>query len=458
MYALHGHRFSRVFGRYVMAIFTFVFVLTSSVHSARGQTPRANYGRVHDSQADDQIYFARTDDGVSVDSVLAHSDALAKPIAEGEIEPGSIESSSIHESPAETLYDSMTFYFNGGTCDSTGCNSPGCDRTTACSICGQHACGNCRSWELFQNCTPPGMLQWMKARHDHGNACWTGRADAVMLWRSAPYSRELVRTGPVAGGTPVLNANQLESGMAAGPRIQLFRKNACGNAIEFGYLGAWNFQSEKLLRGTAPAAFAADLLGNSASFQDGDVNLTSHIQTLELNSRTPMFAGNVQFICGVRWLEWAESFSLDTQTPGPGFTDNWSSRTVNNLYGGQIGIDALLYSNSWLHVESVLKGGAYWNDALSRQMYQSNTAGTTEVSAYDTPSPAAFVGELGFTGVLPLTSCLDFRFGYLVFWLQGIAQPTRQLSLPVSTTGDPLVLQDGGTVVQGLTLGLEGRW
>ena len=453
MYALHGHRFSRVFGRYVMAIFTFVFVITSSFHSARGQTPRANYGRVHDSQADDQIYFARTDDGASVDSVLAHSDALAKPIAEGEIEPGSIESSSIHESPAETLYDSMTFYFNGGTCDSTGCDS-----TTACSICGQHACGNCRSWELFQNCTPPGMLQWMKARHDHGNACWTGRADAVMLWRSAPYSRELVRTGPVAGGTPVLNANQLESGMAAGPRIQLFRKNACGNAIEFGYLGAWNFQSEKLLRGTAPAAFAADLLGNSASFQDGDVNLTSHIQTLELNSRTPMCAGNVQFICGVRWLEWAESFSLDTQTPGPGFTDNWSSRTVNNLYGGQIGIDALLYSNSWLHVESVLKGGAYWNDALSRQMYQSNTAGTTEVSAYDTPSPAAFVGELGFTGVLPLTSCLDFRFGYLVFWLQGIAQPTRQLSLPVSTTGDPLVLQDGGTVVQGLTLGLEGRW
>ena len=452
MYALHGHRFSRVFGRYVMAIFAFVFALTSCVHSAHGQAPRANYGRVHDSQADDQIYFAGADDGASVDSVLAHSDALAEPIAEGEIEPESIESSSIHESPAETLYDSMTFYFNGGTCD-----SPGCDSTTACSICGQHACGNCRSWELFQNCTPPGMLQWMKARHDHGNACWTGRADAVMLWRSAPYSRELVITGPGPVGAPVLNADQLESGMAAGPRIQLFRKDACGNAIEFGYLGAWNFQSEKLLRGTSTDAFSADLLGNSASFQDGDVNLTSHIQTLELNSRTPMGAGNVQFICGVRWLEWAESFSLDTQTPGPGFTDTWSSRTVNNLYGGQIGIDALLYSNNWLHVESVLKGGAYWNDAISRQIYQQNGVGT-EVSAYDTPSPAAFVGELGFTGVLPLTSCLDFRFGYLVFWLQGIAQPTRQLSLPVSTTGDPLVLQDGGTVVQGLTLGLEGRW
>ena len=290
-----------------------------------------------------------------------------------------------------------------------------------------------------------------------GPACWTARAEAVMLWRSAPYSRELVIAGPGPVGAPILNANQLESGMAAGPRIQLFRTDACGNAIEFGYLGAWSFQSEKLLRGTATDAFAADILGNAASFQDGDVNLTSHIQTLELNSRTPMAAGNVQFICGIRWLEWAESFSLDTQTPGPGFTDVWSSRTINNLFGGQIGIDALLYSNNWLHVESVLKGGAYWNEALSRQLYQLNGVGT-EVSAYDTPSPAAFVGELGFTGVLPLTSNLDFRFGYLVFWLQGIAQPTRQLSSPVSTTGDPLVLQNGGTVVQGLTLGLEGRW
>ena len=298
----------------------------------------------------------------------------------------------------------------------------------------------------------------MKAHHDHCNACWTTRVDAVMLWRSAPYSRELVITGPGPVGSPVLNANQLESGMAAGPRIQLFRTDACGNAIEFGYLGAWNFQSEKLLRGTSINAYAADnILGSTSSFQDGDVNLTSHIQTIEVNSRTPMGAGNVQFICGIRWFEWAESFVLDTETPGPGFTDVWSSRTVNNLYGGQIGIDALLYSNTWLQVESVLKGGAYWNDALSRQIYQQNGVGN-EVTAYDTPSPAAFVGELGFTGVLPLTSNLDFRFGYLVFWLQGIAQPTRQLSSPVSTTGDPLVLQDGGTVVQGLTLGLEGRW
>ena len=294
-----------------------------------------------------------------------------------------------------------------------------------------------------------------------GPGCWTGRADAVMLWRSAPYGRDLVNFGGAT--TSALNADQLESGMAAGPRIQLFRTDACGNSIEFGYLGAWSFQSETTLTGTDEFAFdAADILGSNGFFQDAEVSLTSHIQTIEVNGRTgmPLGADNVQFICGIRWLEWAESFSMNGTIPALNVTRQWNSRTVNNLYGGQIGFDALVYSSSWLRVESFLKGGAYWNEALSRQSFvdSGGGAGVPEVSAYDSPSHAAFVGELGFTGVLPLTSCLDFRFGYLVFWLESIAQPTRQLSLPVSATGDPVVLQDGGTVVQGLTLGLEGRW
>jgi hypothetical protein len=138
---------------------------------------------------------------------------------------------------------------------------------------------------------------------------------------------------------------------------------------------------------------------------------------------------------------------------------DYGSRTINSLYGGQIGIDALLYSNNWLRVETVLKGGAFYNLAVSQNTY-SDSVGTTPFDIRTTASPdlASFVGELGFTGVVPLTRCLDFRFGYLAYWLEGIAQPTRQLSLPVSTTGEPLVLTNGGTVVQSVTLGLEGRW
>ena len=280
------------------------------------------------------------------------------------------------------------------------------------------------------------------------------------MWRNAPYGRGLVE--PNGGGATVLDANQLESTMAAGPRIQLFHRIGCGSGIEFGYLRAFNFRSQRSLTGAGNPYQPANIFNvpaNGNPFQDASINLGSGVQTFEVNSRTDMGYGNVQFICGLRWLEWRESFTMNT-TDNVLDQYNYGSRTMNSLYGGQIGIDALLYSNNWLRVESLLKGGAFYNLAVSQNTYTNTLTPADNFDTRTTASPdlASFVGELGFTGVVPLPSCLDFRFGYLAYWLEGIAQPTRQLSLPVSTTGEPLVLTNGGTVLQAVTLGLEGRW
>ena len=65
------------------------------------------------------------------------------------------------------------------------------------------------------------------------------------------------------------------------------------------------------------------------------------------------------------------------------------------------------------------------------------------------------------TGAIPLTNRIDFRFGYFALWLSGIAQPTQQLSGQVLVPGEDTsgsLATNGGVVVQGLTLGLEGRW
>jgi len=78
-----------------------------------------------------------------------------------------------------------------------------------------------------------------------GPGCWTGRADASCCGEVHHTAENLSIS--VGRQLKLSMLNQLESGMAAGPRIQLFRTDACGNAIEFGYLGAWSFQSEKLL-------------------------------------------------------------------------------------------------------------------------------------------------------------------------------------------------------------------
>lgn len=283
------------------------------------------------------------------------------------------------------------------------------------------------------------------------NACWTGRVDAVLMWRNAPYSRDLVSEQ----GVPVLNASQLESSLAAGPRFQLFRTIPCGAAVEVGYLRAFNFRSERTLSAVTVPLRPVDIFPPTPNpfFDTGTVNLGSGIQTLEANVRAPIGAGNIQFISGFRWLEWRESFSLDTSISGsPTLFDNYATNVINSLYGGQIGIDALLYTNTWLEVESVMKGGAYYNTAVSHSAFTSNSEPSQSWDVSAEPASGAFVGEIGFTGVVALTSCLDFRFGYLGYWLQSIAQPTRQLSDPAA------VVANGGTVVQGVTLGLEGRW
>ena len=316
---------------------------------------------------------------------------------------------------------------------------------TAC----KNACGHMNffnSYRKYCNCCRPG--------------CWTGRVDAVFMWRNAPYERALVEA--TGGGATVLDANQLESTMAAGPRIQLFHRIGCGSGIEFGYLRAFNFRSQRTLPTGGPGYQPAGIfptLAPQSPFNEANINLGSGIQTFEVNSRTDMGYGNVQFICGLRWLEWREAFTMNTNDILLRSFD-YDSRTINSLYGGQIGIDALLYSNNWLRVESVLKGGVYYNLAVGQNTYSDTLAPANNFDVRTTASPdlASFIGELGFTGVVPLTRCLDFRFGYLAYWLDGIAQPTRQLSSPVSTTGEPLVLTNGGTVLQAVTIGLEGRW
>lgn len=283
-----------------------------------------------------------------------------------------------------------------------------------------------------------------------GDARWTGRVDALLLWRNAPISRDLI----TEGGTPVFNANQLESVLAAGPRFQLFRTNSCGAAIEVGYFRAFNFLSERTVSTTTVPFRPFDIFPpptDGPLFQNGAITLGSGIQSLELNSRTPMGSGNIQFISGFRWLEWRESFQLNTTTPTT--FNNYATNCINSLYGGQLGIDSLLYSNTWLRVEGILKGGAYYNNAASHSSFQTNTGATNQNWAVNAdPSSGAFVGELGFTGVLSLTQCINLRFGYTGYWLESIAQPTRQLSNP---TG---IVSNGNTVVQGVSLGLEGRW
>jgi len=323
---------------------------------------------------------------------------------------------------------------------------------SSCSSCAGYGCDHCGRTALIDHCG------------HHKKACWIGRVDALILWRNAPPDRPLIDSGLVTG--PLLNANGMDSTAAAGPRFSVFRVNNCtGHAIEATYLRAANFRSIRPLSAVSepyvlapPGIFGNELL----PFDTGNANLGSRLQSFELN-RHHCHGKFLRFLAGFRWIEWQEQFSLQGASAG-GITDLYQTTAFNDLYGGQIGVDANLLALSWIRFDGLVKAGAYYNNAgQSSQFVTTDPAnpGSAAVRVGESPLSGAFAGELGFTGVMPLTSCIDFRFGYFGLWLSGIAQPTQQLSGQQLTPGQPAegtINANGGVVLQGVSLGLEGRW
>jgi len=322
----------------------------------------------------------------------------------------------------------------GSACGPDGCGKPGCD-------------GGC--------CNSPGLLQLL-----HNNKCnfWTGRVELLTLWRSSPQARPLYNFNPL--GDVALNANAIQSDPAIGPRFSVFRTDTCGNGIEATYFQGANFRGQAALPTVSEAyKVASPIYGNTpVVVNTASANLGSAIRSFELNDRMAL-GSNVQFLAGFRWLEWRESIQIyDTPFANPDKQDIYSTNCMNDLYGGQIGLDASLLKIANVRTEAFVKAGAYYNNAYQASSYQySDVNQSIRVGG----SACSFVGEVGMTGVLPLTENLDFRFGYLALWLTGLAQPTNQLSgqtLKQATDPSGSLNTVGGVVVQGLTLGLEGRW
>jgi hypothetical protein len=295
-------------------------------------------------------------------------------------------------------------------------------------------CPSCRPCDA---CEPPyGMVNRLI---DNKHACWTFRTDALLLWREAPRFRPLNDSFP--SGLPLPNANQLDSGPAAGPRFSIFRTNGCGDALEATYFRAANWRAVSTTVVPTESLFAS--LGAAA-------------QSFELNGRTTVLP-SIQLLGGFRWFQWQENlYAVDTITSPDVLSLPLNIGTINDLYGYQIGFDSLLWNSHWLRVEGLMKGGAYYNRAVM------SGATLTPFGPYDATvrgKAAAFVGEVGLTGVMPVSRNIDFRFGYLGLWLQGLAQPTNQYRTVSLDPAVPAVIDvTGGTVLQGLTLGLEGRW
>jgi len=304
---------------------------------------------------------------------------------------------------------------------------------------------------------------------------WTARVDALLLWRNAPESRPLYDFWDPITSTPTgqaLNASQFNSGMAAGPRFTILHETQDGYGWEIGYFRVQAFESMKEL----PYAFegyanaeGTNIFGNAyAELDQVAGKLTSTIQSFEVLARLPSNDW-LTWTAGFRWVEWRENlqlvdtYSYDPTDPSQTFFNAYKTSTINSLYGLQLGAEAAIWKPSAsFRIDGVAKAGVYGNNAV--QASESVTddpyfpfSGNVTTSMART----AFVGEIGATATWQMTHHIAARAGYNAFWLGGLATAQNQLSGQTLAEGEQITgsTDTGGSVVlQGITLGLEGRW
>ena len=141
------------------------------------------------------------------------------------------------------------------------------------------------------------------------------------------------------------------------------------------------------------------------------------------------------------------------------FAQAFGVRAIDSLYGHQWGLEGVLWRpTETVALEGVAKAGIYGN--VSKQdSYLSGPGCCPSIAT--TTARVGFVGEAGLVGTWRIRPWLAARAGYQAFWLGGVATATNQLQGQSLAAGSPQrgSTNTGGSVVlQGIDLGLEGRF
>jgi hypothetical protein len=285
---------------------------------------------------------------------------------------------------------------------------------------------------------------------------FTAQIDALFLWQNNLATRPLYAAN--ATRQTVLDANQLLPEMAAGPRYGLLLHFDNCYSLEGNYLNVRPFSAERTLPTLVDGYEQLDLAG--LTFDDISAVTASssgQLQSAEVNWRRR--AGPMSYIAGFRWVEWDEALNIQNTTPlGP---ETIGVDAANNLYGGQVGYDLILWNRKQrVRVNTVGKAGVFYNQVS--QQTDVVSPGTPPVIATVTSGAerTSFFGEIGGTVNFRLTKWLDWRLGYSLFWLSGVATPAQQLSLVdiEATPPTTAIGSNGSVLLHGATTGVEARW
>lgn len=283
---------------------------------------------------------------------------------------------------------------------------------------------------------------------------WAIQAEALVLWRNNFDGQPLLAS---SDGDVALDAGDVRTAAAAGPRIGVLRSLGCGRAIEGNYFNVGGIQGRTSTDGIN-APYTPIRLADLAftDIESATYTTRGQIKSAELNYRW-CDGGRIIWLAGFRWIEWNEVAAVDMQadTVGAGGNDIRTT-TGNDLYGGQFGCRFRFWDLGKWQMAAVGKAGVYGNTAYQRTTILVDSVPEGPLAADDTA--VAFFGEVGINSTIWLNRWLAWRLGYNFFWLQGVATAAEQF--PLNNFGSDTASIDSNDAVflQGFSTGLEARW
>ena len=286
-------------------------------------------------------------------------------------------------------------------------------------------------------------------------AKWALQAEALVLWRGA-FGDQTLLVNDI--GVPALDAGNVRTPAAAGPRIGILRSLGCGRALEGSYFNVGGIQGQTSTTGIgAPytAVGLADLPFND--IQSGQYTTRGQIKSAEVNYRWGQ-GSRIVWLTGFRWIEWNETGSVDYEflNPLPFGNGSVQGQVGNDLYGGQFGGQFWFLDWGKWQMNVIGKAGAYGNTAYQQTSVTGGVPPQPTLRANN--QDVSFFGEVGLNSTVWLTPWLAWRAGYSFFWLEGVATAAEQLPLGSFGTGTTSINTNGSVFLQGFSTGLEARW
>ncbi len=329
---------------------------------------------------------------------------------------------------------------------------------------------------------------------------WTVSVEAIVLERTGGVSRTLVERVPgtepflktlIDTGPEAFNSTQFQQGFSAGPKIDLIYRGDSHLGLELSYFNIFNQNGAHATGPDAPADWlvmkAPGLFWQTQDFPGQGMvwSDATNLYSAEANGRLAL-SSRVTVLAGFRWLQlndtlqgtltpadrtvpiWKDNCDINNctlkevaQAPLGPLTDPyppfWTTRTTNNLYGLQIGIDGKVLELGRFSVDGQIKIGLFDNNAaqstgvsLKKVVYL--------VSA--TADNAAFAAEAALQLKYQLMDGLALKAGYEALWLHGLALAPGQIQETLTTTSSAPVhalgINCGSSLLfQGFTAGLE---